>query len=114
MENLEILNIIINCVLFMLMFRLGQHSMAQHINRLQNQAPSSRVHENNVITLEEINGVFYAYCDHDFIAQGKNIEELCESIVKRFPERFKNASVVFASPDHEHAQTKIKHTRTQL
>jgi len=114
MENSEILNIILNFVLFILMFRLGQYSMARHINGSQNQARTSRVHVNNKITLEEINGVFYAYCDNDFIAQGKNVEELCESIVKRFPEKFKNANVVFASPDHGHAQIKIKHTRTQL
>jgi hypothetical protein len=99
MESNEFWTFLINAILFFLAFKLGQISVHVRYNQ-QNQIETSRnlavirqTGQRPVITVEEINGIFYAYDGNDFLAQGPSPDELGKSIANRFPNKYHLARV---------------------
>lgn len=98
----DIWPIIINALLFYFVFKIGQISA-----RIQIQTQQSIVQQNlaqvrltgqrPVITVEEINGIYYAYDGNDFLAQGNSPTELGELIRNRFSNKYHLARVEIKS-----------------
>jgi hypothetical protein len=95
----EYLSFIINALLFFLAFKAGQISMVARLDRRQierayaNEPKITAVTRRPVITVEEINGIYYAYDGNDFLAQGQTPNELGELIAKRFSGKYTLAKV---------------------
>lgn len=99
MESQEIWEILINAILFFLAFKIGQVSVYYKIasdqrNQMQKQLQQVRITgQRPVITVEQINGMYYAYDGNDFLAQGLTPDELGSSIAQRFPNKYGLAKV---------------------
>jgi len=99
MESQDLIGILVNVILFFLAFKLGQINMIVKMgqqNRTQNQQQLEQVRitgKRPLITVEEINGIFYAYDGNDFLAQGKSAAEVGHLIAERFPGKYKLAEV---------------------
>lgn len=99
MEMQEFYSFLVNAFLFFLAFKVGQLSVWLKIgqqNRNDIQTKLEVVRQSGlrpVITVEEINGVYYAYDGNDFLAQGKSPDELGKLIATRFPEKYHLAKV---------------------
>lgn len=99
MEMQEFYSFLVNAFLFFLAYKVGQLSVWFKIgqqNRNDIQTKLEAVRQTSlrpVITVEEINGVYYAYDGNDFLAQGKNPDELGKLIANRFPEKYHLAKV---------------------
>lgn len=98
MENQDVISFIVQAFLFWLVFKLGQiHGSARTVHELGKrntraetiQLPSRRP----VITVEEINGMFYAYDGSDFLAQASSPDDLGRKIAHRFPNKYHSAQV---------------------
>lgn len=98
MENQDVISFIVQAFLFWLVFKLGQihgsartvHEFGKRNTRTETiQSPS----RHPVITVEEINGIYYAYDGNDFLAQGQTPTELGELIAKRFSGKYTLAKV---------------------
>lgn len=90
---------LINAFLFFLAFKAGQISILFKLGTQQKEDVRVRLEEvritgiRPVITVEEINGIYYAYDGNDFLAQGSNPDELGRSIAQRFPNKYQLAKV---------------------
>lgn len=91
---------IVNALLFYLAFKLGQITVWTRIGMNNRDAIQQRTQQATVsplqrpvITVEEINGVFYAYDGVDFLAQGTNPDELGRLIANRFPNKYSSARI---------------------
>lgn len=96
MENGEILTLLVNAALFFIVYKLGQWSILLKIG-VESQkriTENSRIiREKSIITVEQIDGIYYAYDGNDFLAQGSNPEELGQEISKRFPDKYNGARI---------------------
>lgn len=90
-----------NALLFFLAFKAGQISVLIRPNirsRDQTQTQLEKIRRVNlkpIITVEEINGIYYAYDGNDFLAQGTTPDELGRYIAQRFPNKYHLAKVEF-------------------
>lgn len=90
---------LINAFLFYLAFKIGQISVWVKLGMQQKEDIQVRLEEvkrtgvRPVITVEEINGIYYAYDGPDFLAQGTNPDELGRLIAQRFPNKYQLAKV---------------------
>ena len=90
MEMQEFWSFVINALLFFFAYKIGQIHKAEIQNRITEvKLPGQRP----VITVEEINGIFYAYDGNDFLAQAKSADELGRAIADRFPTKYHLAKV---------------------
>lgn len=94
---------IVNALLFFLAFKIGQLSVWVKIGlnnreKIQKELETVRVTGiRPVITVEEINGIYYAYDGKDFLAQGKDPDELGRRIANRFPNKYAGSKVSIKS-----------------
>ncbi len=99
MDNNEVWSLVVNFFLFYFAFKAGQISVrAQLSKQLQNEtseklAAIRLTGQRPIITVEEINGIFYAYDGNDFLAQAPNPDELGKSIANRFPNKYHLARI---------------------
>ena len=99
MEAQQFWEFLVNAALFYMAYKLGQLSVRVQMNmdqRSEIQAKLAQVRSTGqrpTITVEEINGVFYAYDGNDFLAQGKSAAEVGHLIAERFPGKYKLAEV---------------------
>jgi len=99
MESNEIWAFLVNAFLFFLAFKAGQLSVLVRFNQQkpietsEKLAAIRRTGQRPIITVEEINGVFYAYDGNDFLAQGQSPDELGKSIANRFPNKYHLARI---------------------
>lgn len=99
MDNYDLLTFFINGILFFIAYKIGQISVWNRLDRLGRSEIQQKSQEvvtpkiRPVITVEEINGVYYAYDGNDFLAQGSNPDELGELIAKRYPYKYHRAKV---------------------
>lgn len=93
----DIASFITQLVLFYIMYKLGQASGIIKANRelqgRQQQNIVEKITQKPVITVEEINGMYYAFDGNDFLGQGKSPDELGTLIAKRFPQKYRSARV---------------------
>lgn len=95
----EFWTFVVNALLFFLAFKIGQISVWVKIGLQEKEDIRVRLEEvrrtgiRPVITVEEINGVYYAYDGSDFLAQGTSPDELGQLIAQRFPNKYKLAKV---------------------
>lgn len=98
MENQDVISFIVQAFLFWLVFKLGQiHGSARTVNEFGKRNTRTETIQlpsrHPVITVEEINGIYYAYDGNDFLAQGPSPDELGRLIAARFPQRYHLARV---------------------
>lgn len=99
MESTEIWSFLVNFLLFFLAFKAGQISVHVEMNQRSRNETSEklavirRTGQRPVITVEEINGIFYAYDGNDFLAQGTSPDELGKTIANRFPNKYHLARI---------------------
>ena len=95
----EIWPIILNALMFYIVFKTGQISarIQQNANDRsvveQRLAEIRRTGQRPVITIEEINGIYYAYDGNDFLGQGVSPDELGKTIASRFPNKYHLAKI---------------------
>lgn len=95
----EITTFILYAFLFYLAYKAGQISVWAQINQHDKSVIQTKLKEERVtpttpvITVEEINGVYYAYDGNDFLAQGATPDEIGRSIAQRFPKKYALARV---------------------
>lgn len=93
--------VLVNALLFFLAYKIGQMSILFKIgqaNRTEIEQRLAQVRVTGlrpVITVEEINGIFYAYDGNDFLAQGNTADELGKVIAQRFPNKYHLAKVEY-------------------
>jgi hypothetical protein len=99
MDTQDFIGILVNAIVFFLIYKIGQMSILLKLgqeNRSQIQKQLEQVRltgQRPVITVEEINGVYYAYDGNDFLAQGETADEVGRSIAQRYPNKYKLAEV---------------------
>lgn len=99
MEMQDFWAFIINALMFFLAYKAGQASVWIRFGRIHREEIQSRIKEiklpsqRPIITVEEINGIFYAYDGNDFLGQAKSADELGRAIAVRFPEKYHLAKV---------------------
>lgn len=99
MEAQQFWEFLVNAALFYMAYKLGQLSVRVQMNmdqRSEIQAKLAQVRSTGqrpTITVEEINGVFYAYDGNDFLAQGITPDELGKLIAKRYPNKYHIAKI---------------------
>lgn len=98
METQELVNFIVHALLFWLVYKIGQlHGGVNAVRALRDQPqitdkiklPGQRP----IITVEEIDGVYYAYDGHDFLAQASSPDDLGRRIADRFPNKYHLAQI---------------------
>jgi hypothetical protein len=85
-------------LLIFFVFKMGQISVyAKHQTIFERQATTTErptvIKSKPLITVEEINGTYYAYDGDDFLAQGNDPDELSAKIASRFPQKYVGARV---------------------
>lgn len=98
METQEFVNFIVHALLFWLVYKIGQlHGGVNAVRALRDQPQiTDKIklpRQRPIITVEEINGVYYAYDGNDFLAQGQTPDELGKLIANRFPNRYHLAKI---------------------
>lgn len=99
MESQELLTFLVNAFLFFLAFKAGQISILLKLGQrdqteIQKQLEKVRTTGiRPIITIEEINGIYYAYDGADFLGQGKTPDELGKLIANRFPNKYVTAKI---------------------
>jgi hypothetical protein len=99
MDMNEFWTFLINAALFFLAFKLGQFSVYLKIHKLEPTEVQVKLEEvrktgiRPVVTVEEINGIYYAYDGNDFLGQGSTPDELGSSIAQRFPNKYRLAKI---------------------
>jgi hypothetical protein len=90
---------LVNALLFYLAYKVGQISVWVKSGLQQKEDIRVRLEEvrktgiRPVITIEEINGAYYAYDGNDFLGQGTTPDELGRVIAQRFPNKYQLAKV---------------------
>lgn len=97
MELSELITVLVNAFLFFIVYKLGQFSILikldkhQHLKKIEQH--STAIISRPIITIEEINGNFYAYDGDDFLAQGASADELGKHIAQRYPSKYQSAKI---------------------
>lgn len=93
----EIVSFLVNAFLFYLAFKAGQISVYFQHGKQQVLKHDAETIINSgikpVITVEEINGIYYAYDGNDFLAQGSTPDDLGKKIATRFPNKYRVAQI---------------------
>lgn len=95
----EFTTFILYAFLFYLAYKAGQISIWAQINQHDKSVIQSKLKEERVkatppiITIEEINGLYYAYDGNDFLAQGGTPDEIGRLIKQRYPNKYVLAKV---------------------
>ncbi len=91
---------IINGIFFYIAYKLGQMSVriqmkvGRESSQIQRDLEKVRLTgQRPTITVEEINGIYYAYDGNDFLGQGTSPDELGKTIADRFPNKYHLAKV---------------------
>lgn len=88
---------LIHAFLFWIVFKIGQaHGTIQALRELGNKklaTSATIIRQRPIIEIEEINGIYYAYDGHDFLAQGNNPDDLGRRIADRYPDKYRTAQV---------------------
>lgn len=93
--------VLVNALLFFSAYKIGQMSILFKIgqaNRTEIEQQLAQVRTTGlrpIITVEEINGIFYAYDGNDFLAQGNTPDELGKFIAQRFPNKYHLAKIEY-------------------
>lgn len=101
MEMQDFWTVLVNALLFFLAYKIGQMSILLKIgqaNRTEIEQRLAQVRTTGlrpIITVEEIDGIFYAYDGNDFLAQGNTADELGKLIAKRYPNKYHLAKVEY-------------------
>lgn len=102
MEFEELLPALVNALIFFLVYKIGEIVGHVKATRLQNMRPSTQQAEQfkltsrqPIITVEEINGIFYAYDGNDFLAQAAEPDTLGKLIVDRYANKYATAHIQF-------------------
>lgn len=99
MEMEEFISVLFNAFVFYCVFKVGQLSILYKIGQAERERIKARTEIVTVpgakplITIEEINGIYYAYDGNDFLAQGRDPNELGLQIATRFPEKYRGARI---------------------
>jgi len=96
MDFEEILGILLQALSYYGFYKFGQYTLAARLSKAQQEEinePMSQPKLPRRITVEEINGIYYAYDGDDFLAQGRSPEELGQMIAQRFPNKYNMATV---------------------
>lgn len=94
MESHEITTLIIQAFLFWLVFRLGHISGRVNAEKSKIDVISNlKLSKPTTITVEIINGVYYAYDGNDFLAQATSADDLGKNIADRYPNKYLHAKV---------------------
>lgn len=95
----EFWTFILNALLFYMAFKAGQISVLTKIGQQERTIMQTKLEEirrtgqRPIITVEEINGVYYAFDGNDFLAQGTTPDEIGKLIAQRFPNKYVLAKV---------------------
>jgi hypothetical protein len=95
----EIWTFLLNAVLFYMAFKVGQVSAWTKIHDKDKEIIQTKLEEvrktgiRPIITVEEINGIYYAFDGNDFLAQGATADEVGRLIAQRFPNKYQLAKV---------------------
>lgn len=95
----DIVQFLVHAILFFLVFKVGQISMLNKLNQQQRTDMQEKLQvvrqtgQRPLITIEEIDGIYYAYDGNDFLAQGKSPQELGAMIAQRFPNKYQLAQI---------------------
>ena len=93
--------VVVNALLFFLAYKAGQISILLRIGQTGKNDVEQQLKQvrqtgiRPLITVEEIDGIFYAYDGNDFLAQGNTADELGKLIAKRFPNKYHLAKVEY-------------------
>jgi hypothetical protein len=98
MESQDLVNFIFQVLLFWLAYKIGQiHGGVTTVRELRNQAQRTESiklpRQRPIITVEEINCMFYAYDGSDFLAQASSPDDLGRKIAHRFPNKYHSAQI---------------------
>jgi hypothetical protein len=106
----ELWTFLLDALLFFVIFKLGQISAwnkMQTKNREIIQVGLEEITKTKkypIITVEEINGVLYAFDGNDFLAQGNSADEVGRLIIQRFSDKYYLAKIEIKSqsmpPNH--------------
>lgn len=97
----DVWTFLVNVFLFFLAFKVGQISIlvrSHNQSQEHSQNQLNKITRNGIkpiITIEEINGVYYAYDGNDFLGQGTTPDELGRYIAQRFPNKYHLAKIEF-------------------
>lgn len=95
----ELWTFLLNAMLFFMAFKLGQISVWAKMQAKDREIIQVKLEEvrktgqRPIITVEEINGVLYAFDGNDFLAQGGTADELGRLIAQRFPNKYHLAKI---------------------
>jgi len=94
MEFGQFISFVVDGFLFYLAFKIGQISGVVRSKELAKPNTQQIVNMvRSIITIEEINGIYYAYDGNDFLAQGRSPDELGTMIATRYPNKYTGARV---------------------
>ena len=100
MDSPELVNFLLNIVLFYCAYKIGRFSVYSKIARSsieKTKLPLMTSAEKRVISVEQIDGIYYAYDGNDFLAQGHDAVELGRKVAARFPHKYRLAQIVVKS-----------------
>jgi len=101
MEFGQFISFVVDGFLFYLAFKIGQISGVVRSKELAKPNTQQIVNMvRSIITIEEINGIYYAYDGNDFLAQGATPNELVNSIINRFPKKYLDVRVMVKTKSH--------------
>lgn len=104
MEFEELLPALVNALIFFLVYKIGEIVGHVKATRLRNTTTNSTAKQlehikltgrRPIITVEEINGIFYAYDGNDFLAQAAEPDTLGKLIVDRYANKYATAHIQF-------------------
>jgi len=96
MDQQELVSIVVYGFFMYLSYKIGQVSTYIKISQSERQKIINRSSLNiadRVITVEEINGIYYAYDGNDFLAQASSPDELGKNISSRYPDKYSGARI---------------------
>ena len=98
MEFGQFISFVVDGFLFYLAFKIGQISGVVRSKELAKPNTQQIVNMGrSIITIEEINGIYYAYDGNNFLAQGHDAVELGRKVAARFPHKYRLAQIVVKS-----------------
>ena len=94
MELGQFISFVFEGFLFYLAFKVGQINGVARAKEFTKPNTTQIVNMvRPIITIEEINGIYYAYDGNDFLAQSSTPNELGQLIHSRFPNRYVAAKI---------------------
>jgi len=96
MENKEVIEFLVNAILFFIVYKLGQFSVHLKNTRAEieeRNTKTSITSFNKIVTVEEINGIYLAYDGDDFLGQANSPEELGKVLANKYKTKYLAAKV---------------------